>query len=389
MKNITVIILLACSVLFGAQPETLAVGESFTLDSKIMGEMRTVLVHLPQGYNRVNSRYPVFYLTDGDAQIHHTSGTIEFLARNNRMPQMIVVGVTNTQRTRDLTPTVSGDLGETGGADRFLKFFTDELFPVIDAQYRTQPFRVFSGHSFGGLFSLNAFLKQPDAFNAYISVSPSLWWDDEVMLKRAKEFFANQKELNRTLIITLGDEGERMEKPFKEFKKFLNKQKVKGFSWDMVQLLDEDHGSTVLRSQYSGLKKIFEDWQIPSGSNDLKDLVAHYQNLSDKMGYEINVPEAFVNRLGYTSMGNADIKKAIEIFSWNVKAYPNSANVFDSLGEAFEKSERYTEAHANYEKAWRLGSQNNDPNTPVFKQNMERVGKLIEQAEPDSNRKGI
>ena len=82
------------------------------------------------------------------------------------MPEVILVAVVNTDRTRDLTPTKIADRpGETGGADRFLDFFEKELIPAIESRYRTQKFRVFAGHSLGGLFALHALFTRPELFD--------------------------------------------------------------------------------------------------------------------------------------------------------------------------------------------------------------------------------
>ncbi len=137
----------------------LTIGEMFTLDSKVMGEPRKVLVWTPG--DAANGRaYPVLYLTDAERQFGHTVTTVEFLSRNGRIPPMIVVGVFNTDRTRDLTPyrdkddETTGQMATAGGADRFLKFMETELIPWVESRYRTQTFRAFAGHSFGGLFGI-------------------------------------------------------------------------------------------------------------------------------------------------------------------------------------------------------------------------------------------
>src|SRR6185369_17232685 len=120
------------------------------LKSAVLGEERTVLIRTPVGYETNKVRYPVLYMTDGDAHIDHTSSTIDFLMRNGRVSDLIVVGVTNTDRTRDLTPAKSsaknaaGELQfpTSGGSDNFLKFFETELIPQIEKQYRVQPYRI-------------------------------------------------------------------------------------------------------------------------------------------------------------------------------------------------------------------------------------------------------
>ena len=118
-----------------------------TLKSAVLGEDRIILVRTPAGYETNKLSYPVLYMTDGDAHMGHTSSTIEFLTQNGRMPDLIVVGITNTDRTRDLTPvratqkTPAGELQfpTSGGADNFLNFIEIELIPQIEKQYRFQP----------------------------------------------------------------------------------------------------------------------------------------------------------------------------------------------------------------------------------------------------------
>src|SRR5215207_5941374 len=170
-----------------------------TLKSAVLGEDRVVLVRTPAGYETNKVSYPVLYMTDGDAHIGHTASTIEFLNRNGRVSELIVVGVPNTDRTRDLSPVKStqknaaGELQSptSGGGDNFLKFFETELIPEIEKQYRVQPYRILAGHSLGGLFAVHAMIAKPGLFNSYVAVSPSLQWEDGATLKRAEEFLKN------------------------------------------------------------------------------------------------------------------------------------------------------------------------------------------------------
>src|ERR1044071_6306099 len=83
------------------------------LKSEVLGEERTVLIRTPPGYETNKLSYPVLYMTDGDAHMTHTASTIEFLTRNRRIPDLIVVGITNTDRTRDLTPAKSTNKNAT------------------------------------------------------------------------------------------------------------------------------------------------------------------------------------------------------------------------------------------------------------------------------------
>jgi predicted alpha/beta superfamily hydrolase len=365
----------------------------YVVKSAVLGEDRAILVRTPAGYEANKNSYPVLYLTDGDAHIGHTASTIEFLARNGRMSEAIIVGIPNTDRTRDLTPTKPSAKGATGapqfptagGADNFLKFIETELIPDVEKRYRVKPYRILAGHSLGGLFVVHAMVARPDVFNSYVAVSPSLQWDNQATLKRAEEFLKSRKELNATLFVSLGDEPGGIEDSFHQFKQLLAKTQIKGFEWDAQQWSDEDHGSVVMRSHYFGLRKIYDGWQLPRDrdmgtiAGGLKGADEHYRKLSEKFRYEIPVPKVIVNQLGYQSLQGGQADEAIEIFKRNVEKYPDSANVYDSLAEAYETTGKIELATPLYEKASTLGLKNNDANAEVFTRNFNRASEKLKQ----------
>jgi len=366
-----------------------------TLKSEVLGEERTVLVRTPAGYDPNKERYPVLYMTDGNAHMAHTASTIEFLARNGRMSELIVVAITNTDRTRDLTPTRVANSNQeggpqfptSGGADKFLKFIETELIPEIEKRYRVQPYRVLAGHSLGGLFAIHAMVSRPEVFSSYVAVSPSLQWDDEVVIKRASEFFKSKKEWDATLFVSLGNEPGLIGESFASFRRLLNNTKINGFEWQAEQMEDEDHGSVVLRSHYLGLRKVYAGWQMPRDPQtgafqaDLKTADEHYKKLSQRFGYTIPAPENLINQLGYQSLFAGKNDEAIAVFKTNVERYPGSANVYDSLAEAYEKTGRIDLAAPLYQKASTLGEQNSDPNLAIYKTNFQRASDKLKQTE--------
>ena len=377
-----------------AQPAAADTVKRITIKSAVLGEDRVVLVRTPLGYETNKVSYPVLYMTDGDGHMGHTSSTVEFLTQNGRISDLIVVGVTNTDRTRDLTPAKSGQKNAagqlqfptSGGSDNFLKFFETELIPQIEKEYRVHPYRIFAGHSLGGLFAIHAMITKPGLFNSYIAVSPSLQWVDGEALGRAEEFLKKQKELKLTLYVSIGDEPGAIGESFDYFKQVLSKTNIKGFEWKAERMDDEDHGSVVLRSHYFGLRKIFDGWlparDLQSGAlfDGLKGAEEHYKKLSDKFGYSIPVPEALINQLGYQLLGQNKPEEAIAVFKTNVERYPMSANPYDSLAEAYERGGRLDLAEPLYEKARILGEKNNDPNAALYKTNYERVHAKLKES---------
>lgn len=377
-----------------AQPPSIPGVTTLRVKSAVLGEERPILVRTPRGYDTGNARYPVLYLTDGDAHILHTAASIDFLARNGRMSELIVVGIPNTDRMRDLSPTRVNTTGATGapqfptsgGADKFLQFIETELVPEIEKNYRVHPYRVLAGHSLGGLFAVHAMIAKPDLFNAYIAVSPALQWDNQVIIKRAEDFLKTRKETTKTLYFSLGYEPGPIEDAFHQFKQLLTRHKSNGLDWEAQELTDEDHGSVVLRSHYAGLRKIYSDWRIPQDRDsgqvavDLKGADEHYKKLSEKFGFTLPVPENLINQIGYQLLFADRPDDAIATFKANVERYPESANVYDSLAEAYERGGRADLAAPLYEKAYLNGQKIKDPNVALYKTNFDRAAAKAKQA---------
>ena len=384
MARIIMLVLLALPMLTLAKSNDLTIGQSIEIESKILNETRTIQVHLPRNYKSDDKKYPVLYLTDGPYNFKHTVGSADFLAENGRIPNMIIVGVANTDRTRDLTPKILSSEKDkkifktAGGADNFLKFFEQELIPHIEKNYRTQPYRIFSGHSFGGLFAIHAFLTKPELFNAYIAVSPSLWWDDQRLISLSKDKFSHTDFNGRTLFVTMADEGENMITPYENFLKTAKQSQLKGLTLINKEFDDEDHGSTGLRSQYFGIKQAWDGWHLPfeKMKQGLDTVISHYQHISKKFGFEVPVTEQLVNNLGYYSLSEKDYDGAIEAFTYNVRNFPDSANVYDSLADAYEAQGNLDLALKNYSKAVEL-AKDGDRNKALFVENKARIERRL------------
>ena len=396
MRRLVGFTLLACCAVVASFAQDVAsltppAPQRLVVHSKVLNEDRIVWVRVPSGYEQGKSAFPVLYLTDGPGHINEIGSTIDFLVANDRMPKLIVVGIANTDRTRDLTPTHADGRNPdgtiqpfptSGGADKFLDFIQTELMPEIQSRYRTAPYRVFAGHSFGGLFAIHTLATRPDLFNAYIAVSPSLQWDDGSTLREAQAFLAAHKELNKRLFVSLASEGNTpnpMGANFDQFRKSLESGAPKQLVWKVERYPDEDHGSTVLRAHYAGLRTVFGDWQIerdqktfmPVGG--LAGVERHYRELSERYGYTIPVPETTVNQLGYQFMAAKKLDEAIAVFKRNVELYPNSANVYDSLAEGLENAGKFDEALKNQQKAVETATANHDPLLPQIQKRLEAV----------------
>ena len=210
------------------------IGTIDSVYSAVLNEKRKVWVYVPNmnsGMQNPGQRFPVLYLLDGDAHFQSVSGMIQQLSQvngNTICPEMIVVGIPNTDRTRDLTPThIDSDLPmmdsnatkTTGGGENFAAFLGKELIPHIDSLYPTQPFRLLVGHSFGGLTVMNILTNHTKLFNAYIAIDPSMWYDKERFLKATQKKLAGQKYNGTSLYVGIANtmaEGMTLEKMKKD-----------------------------------------------------------------------------------------------------------------------------------------------------------------------------
>lgn len=387
----TVFALLLAGALALAE-DPIQIGLQLKIDSKVMGETRTVLVSTPRGYAGGKERYPVLYMTDGDAHLLHTWSTIDFLARQGLIPELIMVGITHPHRTRDLTPTQASrraadgterPVANSGGGVRFLEFVEKEVFPRIEADYRTQPFRVFAGHSLGGLLALHALAARPELFHGVIAACPSLNWDNDYPLRRLEEALKERRDLPRTLFVSMADEedGDPRPRRFDRLRGILDRAKARKFVWEARHLADEDHGSAVLASHYWGLRRIFDGWRLGGIHNrfdgGLKELQAHYVKLGERMGFPVHPPERVVNLAGYQALARDRVDDALAIFRYNQERFPASPNVHDSLAEGLEKAGRRAEALELYRKAAELAEKAGDPQARLFAANRDRLAAAL------------
>ena len=362
-----------------AQPRQAAsiVHDIHKIKSKSVSEERTILVHLPANYLKTNKKYPVIYMLDGHYPQPGMMGAIlDQQAWGYQIPEMILVSIQNTDRSRDLTPTDDGKGGSVGGGSKFLDFIEKELIPLIEKKYRTEPYRIFAGHSLGGLTVVYALASRPDLFNAYIAASPVLHFHKDFVIEETEKLFEAENTLDKTIFLGLGNEPE-YKNGWNRFKKLLKNKKPKNFDYEFREFPTDNHASVVMPVYYAGLRKIFEDW-IPRQNGSVVDLERHYKKLTKKYGYEILIPEATLNQIGYQFLRTGKKLEAIKVFKKNAENYPDSANVYDSLGDAYEKNGSTERARENYEKAYKLALKNGDTRlATVFKSNLTRVSKKL------------
>jgi predicted alpha/beta superfamily hydrolase len=199
----------------GTKPFVLGVIEK--IQSKVLGEERTLNIYLPEGYNKNDTtRYAVTYLLDGsaDEDFIHIVGLYQFYSFEwiNRVPKTIVVGIATVDRRRDFTypTTIEKDKKKyptTGHSDKFIAFIEKELQPFIENRYKVNASKTIIGESLGGLLATEILLKKPALFNKYIIVSPSIWWDNGSLLSLQSPVLLEGYTHKTDVYVGVGKEG--------------------------------------------------------------------------------------------------------------------------------------------------------------------------------------
>jgi predicted alpha/beta superfamily hydrolase len=370
--------LIVSSSLFSQdKTESIIIGERITIKSEILDEERTIQVYLPEEYKSGSQRFPVLYVLDGSIYYYPSLGAAKFLSDMDISPPMIAVAIWSTDRTRDTTPTKIPRAQTSGGADSFLKFIRDELFTFIEKRYRTQPFRILLGHSAGGLLVFHSLLSQPEMFNGYIAVSSSLWWDDKVLLIKAKKFLEKTKEINKFLYFSVEEGESNHVKTNQEMEQLLKDRAPEGLEWQFDYVKNEDHESLWLRSFQKALKFIYKDYNISMDEVARKGLDAvhgHYRKLSEKYGYRIVATERVLLHIGaYVSGGLKEYGKAIEILNYCTKTYQDSHEAYYILGRIYDAQDKLELAQENFKRALEIAKAKSDPDMNKYKKDLEDI----------------
>ena len=255
-------------------PTDINIGTIHSLHSNVLNEDRPYWLSLPANFDP-EKPYPVIYMTDGDLSFHFASGMLKQLAATGKIPDIILVSIPNTDRNRDLTPTHTevdsqgkqqSFLKTTGGGDNFIEFIKTELSSRIEENYTTSKFRIYIGHSFGGLLVTHAFLEHSDFFNAFLAIDPSLWWDDRVMNRNLLEKISQKRSHNSTYYMSSDTDTLNVKREY--------------FS-------NDNHGSVDLISVYNGLQFIFDKYKLDfeKAVEDPNYLDEHFSNFSKRIGY--------------------------------------------------------------------------------------------------------
>jgi predicted alpha/beta superfamily hydrolase len=343
------------------------IAEMATIHSKVLGEDRTIFVYDPDknGSNLLPS-YPVLYLLD-ENDMTMVTGLVKYLsAYNENMTPMLVIGIDGgPTRIRDLTPThalvdnlgvVDSDpdswLKDSGGGERFSQFIRDEVMPYVEQHYKAAPFRIFAGHSVGGLEVVDTLLQHPEMFNAYFAISPSFWWDRGYPVSLAKEKLPALAAKGRFLFLADSPETGPFTRYVRSFDTLMATSKPVSLQYKHAFYPTESHGSIAAKAYYDGMRYLYPAWDKLDSDNSAALIKQHYKATADRLGYDVEPPLGMVSDWGFGFLRQpAKAADAFEMFQMNIKNFPNSPSVYQDLGDAYSQKGRTQEAVSAYKKA--------------------------------------
>jgi predicted alpha/beta superfamily hydrolase len=363
-----------------------------------MGEEREIRIALPESYGQTTIAYPVLYLLDGSPQkLVDAAAIVRFLASaRNRIPEMIVVAIPNTNRNRDLTPGP--------GAAKFERFLGEELIPWVERSYRAAPDRILVGHSLGGSFAVHALLNRVELFAAYVAISAPVWRYDS-LAQQVEAGLGRAAKAGATLTLLVGqNETTQLRDGVRQLAELLRGRAPNAPASSYAELPDEDHSSTPHRGLYAALEGRYREWRFPfledstelAKAGGLEALEAHYERFSRRFGYPAPPPldqlqqvgrlyvtagrhaevlqladkyasrypplaEFLINLAGYDQLRRGGVEEAVRTFRKNAELFPNSLNVYDSLGDGYCRAGKSEQARASYQRAATLAQERGHP----------------------------
>ena len=255
-----------CTTTAAAQSAApLVIGETFTVDSKVLGETRRVNVYMPPAYTESKSaRLPVLYMPDGGIgeDFLHVAGLVQVSVGNGTMRPFILVGIENTERRRDMTGPTESERDKkiaprVGGSAAFRAFIRRELMPQVKSRYRTTDETAIVGESLAGLFVVETLLKEPELFATYIAFAPSLWWNDQKLVTGAAEDLRRHAGTSKTLYIA-NSADEMIPGVMQRFADTLSKNAPPSLRWHYERMPEESHSTIYHPAALRAFRSLFK-----------------------------------------------------------------------------------------------------------------------------------
>ncbi len=253
--------------------------------SIINGQEYVLQISLPASYNKTSQKYPVVFLMDSQWDFPLLTALYGQQYYDGFIPEVIIVGITwggnhpnpDSLRARDYTPTNEKRLPQSGGADKFLSIIKNEIFPLVQKNFRIdENDKTLIGCSLAGLFTMYTLFTHPEMFNRYVAASPAFTWDNKILYKYEEQYHANKSNPPARLFMCVG--GVETSVPdYEKLAAFLNNRHYSNLQIESKVLENTGHSGTKGIGYEKGLQFVFKRPSIKLSSNILQQYIGTYK----------------------------------------------------------------------------------------------------------------
>ena len=317
-----------CFIVVATSPARAQSDVSAELRSLILGEQRQLHISLPRTYHYTDRSYPVLYVLDGEWVYEYARGTVSFMSSEitGYIPEMIVVGIYNTNRTRDTWVTQDA----TAPYNEYLDFIQNEVVAYVDSLYRTNDFRTIYGWSSSSAVASQFLFERPQIFDAFINSGSGIGG----RAKRYAERSLPEYDLNGKYFYAEAEVGPR-EPAIARLGAMLDSLLLPGLKFRVEMVAGETHLDVLSSGVRRGLEFVFEDFRLDSEllSKDVRDIIGHFESLSASYGMEVHMPEgAFVEAASLLEQAGRSAD-ATDLLLRGLEIHPFSSAIPGAIGE--------------------------------------------------------
>lgn len=356
-----------------AKPITLSLGNEFKMQSTVLNEERTLLIHTPRDYHTSNKTYPVIYVLDGNSHFSHTINAANVLTEFGRMPESIIVAIPNNIGTR------GRDLASQ--RNNFKKYIKEEVISFVNKNYRTNEIKTLFGHSLAGAFTLNYLVTEPDLFDNYIAASPVVQIFNSELQDKFTAFFKENPSINKSVYFTLTEASAESMVVYNALNTFVDlfkKEAPKSLHWKYDFIENHVHMTTPYTTVYNGLNRVFYDYQAPTfhsyqeyvDKGGMKGLENYFTKRAQKYNTSTVITDNTMRMLADVLYRDQQDKLAVEVLITNTKNHPTSIGAYNSLARLYRRLQQIDNAKATYKKIIALAEQQKSPNSAYFKRQL-------------------
>ena len=325
-----------------------------TLASAKLGEPREFWVSLPDEYPTSGKKYPVLYMMDGDMNFNSgVIGGVRQAAWLGEIPEFIIVGIKNTNRSKDIFPeevTYPDGSKDGGRANQYLDFVREELIPRVAKTYRTTDYRILYGTSNTGFTAVHALFRNPDLADAYIAASATL---NVPSFRSAREkLIADFKGGKRHLVLVMGEHDLPTVVSLNgALKETIGMKAPAGLTCRLRVIENGEHVPP--DALVEGLRVLFQGWKItrPLTESSFAEIRAQVDGRLEKFGVPGKIDDDALKGLGNSLLGEKKFAMALEVLEYRAASYPQSADAQIGLGDAYRQSGNLDKARECYKCA--------------------------------------